>query len=352
VILPPAAAALALSGALGVAAFERDLRGYHFGWRQGVAILGALAVGVAVLPVAAGAIDGRWQLATSDHAGTLRFASDEPAPGGSRVLWVGDPAVLPTASFDLDLDPDPGDGGGRGGDAGADTGPLGWALTGTGLGSLTDRWALPDGEAETRLGRAVTEAVDGRTDRLGALLGTFGVRWVVLVSRAAPSFEPAVDRPLPAVLTDAFERQLDLVAVDTEPSLRVMDNLAAGPVRRLLPAAAAGSNGDVDGPADTDVAAGTGVLDGDAGFDGWRGSVDAGTLRLAAVTGGGWQLRVDGERVDESDADSWAASWAVPSGEATLRHRTSPVRVAVVVGQALAWLALVVWLVRSRRGRR
>src|SRR5690606_35192480 len=55
VVLVPAAAALALATALGMAAFEVDLRHYRFGWRQGASLIaaGAVAVGAATLVPAA-----------------------------------------------------------------------------------------------------------------------------------------------------------------------------------------------------------------------------------------------------------------------------------------------------------
>ena len=51
VLLAPAAAGLALAAAMGVAAFERDLPGYRFGWRQIASGVAAAAVALAILPV-------------------------------------------------------------------------------------------------------------------------------------------------------------------------------------------------------------------------------------------------------------------------------------------------------------
>ncbi len=54
VLLAPAAAGLALAAGLGVSAFELDLPGYRFGWRQLASGVAAVAVLVATLPVLGG----------------------------------------------------------------------------------------------------------------------------------------------------------------------------------------------------------------------------------------------------------------------------------------------------------
>ena len=51
ILLAPAAVALALAAALGLAAFETDLRAYRFGWRQALAVVGAVGVVVGCVAV-------------------------------------------------------------------------------------------------------------------------------------------------------------------------------------------------------------------------------------------------------------------------------------------------------------
>ncbi|MPY96358.1 MAG: glycosyltransferase, partial [Acidimicrobiia bacterium] len=95
VLLAPAAVGLALATGMGVLAFERDLPGYGFGWRQLVSMLSGVALALATLPVLAASFDGRWELPRGGYDRALRFQVDEAADLGEfRVLWIGDPAVL------------------------------------------------------------------------------------------------------------------------------------------------------------------------------------------------------------------------------------------------------------------
>ena len=142
VLLAPAAAALSLSVALGAVAFERDLRGYHFGWRQVASLVAAAAVFVAVVPTVAGAVDGRWNLAGTDDAAQLSFLdrADVQDQGAFRVLWLGDPEVLPVASFRLDDD-------------------LAYGFSEDGTGSLTELSRMNAQREVATLGRGAVGAI-------------------------------------------------------------------------------------------------------------------------------------------------------------------------------------------------
>src|SRR5439155_16700988 len=96
VLLAPAAAALAGAVALGAVAFDVDLPGYRFGFRQVATIAAAGAVLLGVLPVVAAAPDGRWRAPVGDLVRATSWMPSEAAAHGSfRVLWLGDPRVLP-----------------------------------------------------------------------------------------------------------------------------------------------------------------------------------------------------------------------------------------------------------------
>ncbi len=102
VLLAPAAAGLALAAGLGVSAFELDLPGYRFGWRQLASGVAAVAVLVATLPVLTAAIDGAWSMPAGDPARALRSLDEAVAEVPSRILWLGDPDVLPLGGWELD----------------------------------------------------------------------------------------------------------------------------------------------------------------------------------------------------------------------------------------------------------
>ncbi|MDQ2754918.1 MAG: hypothetical protein M3R71_05145, partial [Actinomycetota bacterium] len=88
VLLAPAAAALAGAVALGVVAFELDLPGYRFGWRQLASGVAAVAAIVAAVPALTGVGGGRWHVPSKDATSAVAFLPDNHG-GDYRVLWVG-----------------------------------------------------------------------------------------------------------------------------------------------------------------------------------------------------------------------------------------------------------------------
>ena len=129
--LAPAAAALAGSVALGVVAFELDLPGYQFGWRQ-------LAATVAP------AWRWRWRPSRCSSprvrvAGTFRAPTPAPCwpscrlsrTGRYRVLWVGSPDALPLAARTLDAG-------------------IGFATSDNGEPDVTDEWITAPGGHQSR----------------------------------------------------------------------------------------------------------------------------------------------------------------------------------------------------------
>ena len=101
ILLAPAALGLALAAALGAAAFDLDLPGYRFGWRQLASLAAGAAVVVGVLPVISGVRDGRWALPREDVPRSLAWMDQEAQAaetGSFRVLWLGAPEALPPES--------------------------------------------------------------------------------------------------------------------------------------------------------------------------------------------------------------------------------------------------------------
>ena len=216
VLLAPAAIALALAGALGMKAFEVDLHGYRFGWRQVVSGLAAVAAAGAVLPVLGASIaDGRWGMPDHGWDQPLSWLDDRADEGAFRVLWVGDPETLPLAGWELDEG-------------------LAYATSRDGLPDVTELWPGSSSGATRLLADAVLLARDGSTNRLGRLLAPMAVRYVAVPSRLAPDGDGAVPRPVPAGLVRALGAQLDLRRVDTDPALLLYENTAWVPGRATL----------------------------------------------------------------------------------------------------------------------
>ncbi len=167
VLLAPAAMALAVSAALGAAAFETDLRGYKFGWRQ-AASLGVGATLVAVtLPVFSALPDGRWHLPATGVADSVAWMEPEADKGAFRVLWLGDPNTLPLDSWPYEEG-------------------LGYATSRDGPPDATDLLPGPPSDASESIAQVLRVAQSGGTARLGRLLAPMGIRYIVVPGPEAP----------------------------------------------------------------------------------------------------------------------------------------------------------------------
>ncbi len=200
VVLAPAALAVAACVGLAISAFETDLAESEFGWRQLVGAAALVLVVVGLLPVAAAAGGGRWDLPSQGVEQPLGFLSRQ-SQSVARVLWLGDPRALPVGGWSVE----PG---------------LAFSLTPEDLPD-TAQVLAPAGSGPAALTKdAVKLALSGGTVHLGRLLAPAGVRYVVLVDGLAPSLVgqavPAVSAPPPpGVQQDLFE-QNDLQVVPGE----------------------------------------------------------------------------------------------------------------------------------------
>ena len=225
VLLAPAAVGLAWAAAVGVAGLGSDLvvgtSGERFQrLRQGAVGMVGLSLAVAVLPVLGGSVDGAWGTARDDLRAAVPFISAGPVDGTTihggvpRVLWLGDPSVLPAAGIFLgggSSDGHPGDG--YSGDGLPPEGLVGAGLAlavTDGRPDLIDQWPMDRTEGVASIRASVVDALAGDTSRLGSRLATWGVGWVVLVERSTPVPQPALEVPVPDALARAMSRQLDL----------------------------------------------------------------------------------------------------------------------------------------------
>ncbi len=161
-VLVAAAIGLAFAAGLGVAAVLDDLRRFHFGWRQIMMIVAFAGLALAVVGLSADTFSGRYGLRADDWPGTYSWMSDNVPAGGFRVLWIGDPAILPA-------------------DAKV-AGDVGFALTRSGPGDARVSWSAPEQHADRILAGMIAAASAKTTVRLGHLLAPAGVRYVAFVT--------------------------------------------------------------------------------------------------------------------------------------------------------------------------
>jgi len=332
VLLVPAAVGLALAAAMGVAAFEVDLPGYRFGWRQIASGIAATAVAVGTIPVLGAAFDGRWEMPAGDHARALSFMDTESDAGAFRVLWLGDPAALPLAGWELSEG-------------------VAYATTDGGTPRLENLLVGSDDGRTGLLADALDLARGGQTARLGRLLAPMGVRYVVVPERLAPAPFSSEARPIPRGLMATLDAQLDLEPLDVPAGLTVFRNEAFYGSRAAVPLRAAPpGGGGISATAGLDLSSATPVLPDEGGYLHWSGPIEADSFVLfSAAHSERWQLSVDGSAAELTKPFGWGMGFEVESaGQGSLRFRTPPLRYALLALQALGWLLALRALLRIR----
>ena len=192
---------------LGIGALEHDLRDAGFGWRQIAAGLSVATLLVAILPFLANFGSGRFDLPTTSVAESLSTLAPSTA-GGFRVLWLGDPAVLPLAGWSVA----PG---------------LEAATSMNGLPGGATLFSPPDSGTSDVIMEAVQSALAGHTVRLGELLAPAGISTIVVMNSSAPELAGVQNAPLhraPGVLVAALDNQSDLSLNLQTSSVEVFSN--------------------------------------------------------------------------------------------------------------------------------
>jgi hypothetical protein len=336
VVLAPAALAVAVCVGLGVAAFESDLSGREFGWRQLVGASALVFAALGLLPVVGGAVGGRWDLPSQGLEQPLAFLNRANTAGVARVLWLGDPRAVPAGGWSVQSG-------------------LAYALTPDDLPDTAQVLTPAGAGPAERVAQAVRLALAGGTVHLGRLLAPAGVRDIVVVDALAPSLvgtsPESVSAPPPAGLNADLLEQDDLQAVPGVTGVQVYQNAVAMPVTATrsgaLPVRAPAY------PSATDVAGWQPVLSALAAGGAATGALPAGTLYAGYAPAGSFALTVDGHAVAGQAAFGWAAQYAVSApGPATLSLSQFPVVPLAVLVQLAAWVVMALAVIGRRRPRR
>lgn len=330
VALAPAGIGFALAAGLGIAAFVVDVRSRSFGWRQWLAGISLLSLAVASIPVVGASVTGRWDQPGRDLRSSLSWLDGQTAEGGFRTLWIGSPTVLPVAGWRVDDD-------------------LAVGASQDGLPDATDLSLTRRTAGVQLLVQGIDRLRSGGTSRYGRLLSETGVRYVVLLDRAAPG---APVHRAPRDVRDALVAQLDLREIAVEPGITVFENLAWVPVVAAV-AARPSDVGSLDlTGAQALPATGRHTLS----FVAPSLLVGA-TVHLAVPFDDDWSLHTS--RGSRKAVRTGAVGMAfVPSArtpegtdavvKAELRHDPSTLQDLVVLLQLLGWSAVALRLFRTR----
>jgi hypothetical protein len=260
------------------------------------------------------------------------------APGNFRVLWLGDPRVLPGGGWQV-------------------TPGLSYSISEDGLGDSTQIWSGSSPGAAAAVGDAVRLARAGSTVRLGGLLAPYAIRYVVVVDALAPSIPGFQSPPQylpPSDVEPALLSQLDLRQIIGQGGFEVFVDDAALPERAVLaagPRAATSASGASLIAADRALAGWRPVLTGPRGATAVTGSVPAGTVVAAVAPSSSWELVEPGGRVVRSGTRfGYAAGFDMSrSATVTVRYRGSAVHGLEIVIEVLLWLVALGLLVGRRR---
>src|SRR5205807_10417287 len=180
-------------------------------WRQLAAVTGGVAAAFGLLPLLAPVASGRWRMPTNDLARSAEWMHTEAAHGSFRVLWVGDPDVLPGTGWRL--------------------GPgLAYSTSRNGPPEADQLWPGSSAGPTRRVGAALGVARNGRTTRLGHLLAPMAIRYIAVPTRLVPGRASSPDFPVPATVRDGLAAQLDLRQLPSDPALVVYENTASAPL--------------------------------------------------------------------------------------------------------------------------
>lgn len=294
-----------------------------------VAVLTIVILGVSLgsLGFLADSVSGRWGAPDKSWADTLAFTKDSPPAGQFRILWVGDPEVLPFEPFLSGDD-------------------FGWTMTRNGPGDFRQYLRAPETPTDRVVTRAINAAVSNDTARLGHLLAPSGIRYVALPS--INGLGGTAGKPQPA-LTAALANQLDLARLRTENGLILYENQSWFPATAIIPEAYS-SEVPLDAKAPLRSAVGSDVEQAQPLDD--ERPVPAGTVFLSEAFDSQWQAQANGETLDHEKAFSEFNGWVNKSRTSVaISHKGQTQRYLLIAAEAFLWLLAIGWWFRSRDKR-
>lgn len=322
----PVLLGLSLCAAAVVGGFVADVLDRGFGWRQPAGIVSGAAIVIGLVPGVISIGHGAWHMPETPL--TTYLASQlpvDPAVGDYRVLYVGDPRVLPVPGREYA----PG---------------IAYAVVDAGPLRFTDRFTVAATAGDEAVERALRLIADGSTLRAGRLLAPHGIRFVVIPETDDVVSTPDDPLPVPDGLIAAFQNQLDIGSFPGPPALEVFENESWMPVTAVLSDATA-TISTLAGEqvlAQGDFSGSTPVLQGlDRSLDATQ-VVPAGVLHVAIPFDDRLALTVDGNRVEPRSAFGLTTAFDVPAGgTAAIDYRRDGSRSVWLGVQAALWLAVL-----------
>ena len=332
VLLAPVAVGLALSAACIAAAFQDDVLAGSFGWRQPLGLLTAAAIAIGVLPGLTAIGSGRWRMPTLTLTSVLGQFAENPSEGDYRILWIGNPHVMPVPSWTLR----PG---------------IGYAITDDGPLTQYETWPGRPSKTESEVGYVIEQLASESTLRGGRLLAPYAIRYIVVPVADGATSTVDAPLPLPDGLVDALDDQLDFAAPLTRPlNFLVYENTAWIPTRAQFPEADADATRQAgfDSLARLELSgAATPVAVGEADNADVSFAAEPGAVTVATGVDERWTIQLGAESIAPRPAFGTTTGYDITSGgSATLLYHTSISRAFALIGQLVLWLLLALGISR------
>ena len=328
-----AAVGVCWCAALGPSAIRLDGPRASSLFRRGCVLTGAASLAVASAVLLLESANGRWGAPTNDLRVSLSLLDDRDIGPSYRVLWLGAPEVLPLAGWPIGQD------------------GLYAATSVRGHPDIRHQWVGAPADSDQELLNAVAIGLSGNTVRMGRLLAPFGIRYIAVVERSAPSFSSGIDRPVGPRVEQSLGSQLDLRPLAADPSVRVLLNESWMSSRAQFaePVRLAG----LDEPGElvvTDLTSGIPILTDRRSAREQRGFVGAGEVLVSEAFDNNWRLVVSDTILTPTRSFGWAMRFDSPvEGPAVLWHvRPDSVADRAVV-QIVLWLVVARFAVTERR---
>lgn len=313
---------LATLSTVAISAIENDVRDWNFGWRQIAAACTVVALLAAFLPFMGAMASGRFGLPATSVAESL--STLRPVTGGGyRVLWLGDPSVMPIGGWSVA----PG---------------LEAATSMNGLPAGDTLFTPPDSGTTDVILTAIHRALAGQTVALAARLAPAGIAAIVVVNAQAPG-EPLV-RPVPSGIMAALGAQTGLSLVAATDSVALFTNADfRGLANEQLPGSPSAVPIFSPNALSGEVAPGA-------------------TVHVGLAPASAFALTVHGQPTARTTSGGWAPTYQVPNGRAarvaTISLHQFPLNgilamftlgMWLIVWLGFGWIARLEWLFTTRR---
>ena len=327
VLLIPASLGLAVAGAMGAGALQRDLQTFKFGWRQLVPITAIAAILMAILPFLALTFSGDWGMPDDELNDVLSYEEDN---SNRKILFVSNSDLLPATGneFTENLS----------------------VLVSSGFSSTFDsRWQPRERNVDNLLVSALLLARENGTSNLGSLLAQFGITDIVLIERLVPLPSSGPSFQMDQRFKLALSRQLDLAKVEISPGITRYRNLSSVGFAGTAISSSTVGNSLQEYASSTGPSFLESLNAASNDMRAYEGQINSKQeIFIAFPYTNQWKLEINGIEIGSEVAIDWATGFSPQvDGLARISYQTSGQQKTATFLQVTLWLITLIALIRS-----